>query len=77
MVKKMIWISSVLLVTALLSQPVLGDQKEQAEGPWERFSFNLGGFITSLNSEVRIGVEQLGAGIVVDVEDALGLDSSA
>ena len=69
----------ILVFTALLSltaftQPVLADQKDG--GPWESFSFNLGGFTTTLNSDVQIGIEQLGAGIVVDVEDALGLDSS-
>lgn len=69
----------ILVFTALLSltaftQPVLADQK--GGGPWERFSFNLGGFITSLNSDVRIGIEQIGPGIEIDVEDALGLDSS-
>jgi hypothetical protein len=69
----------ILVFTALLSltaftQPVFADQKDS--GPWERFSFNLGGFITSLNTDVRIGIEQVGAGIEIDVEDALGLDSS-
>jgi hypothetical protein len=43
------------------------------EKPWERFSLNLGGGITFLKSDVRIGSES--TGISVNVEDALGLDT--
>ena len=76
--KKVIWVSLVLLVASLLSQPVLADQGEQekASGPWERFSFSLGGFFVDLSSDVRIGSKTLGVGTDIDVEDALGLDSS-
>lgn len=76
--KRAVLISSVLLLSVLLSQFALADQNEgeKKDGPWERFSLSLGGFIATLHSDVQIGVEQLGAGIVVNVEDALGLDSS-
>lgn len=76
--KRAVLVSSVLLLSVLLSQLALADQKEGVKegGPWERFSLTLGGLITALNADVRIGVEQLGAGIEVNVEDALGLDSS-
>ena len=76
--KKVVWVSFVLLVACLLSQPVLADQREQekASGPWERFSFTLGGFFADLSSDVRIGSKTLGVGTDIDVEDALGLESS-
>jgi len=76
--KKVIWVSFVLLVASLLSQPVLADQGEQekALGPWERFSVSLGGFFSDLSSDVRIGSRTLGVGTDIDVEDALGLESS-
>ncbi|MDX2444867.1 MAG: hypothetical protein QNK30_13810 [Bacteroidales bacterium] len=43
---------------------------------WERFSVNLGGFITGMNSDIALGVEQLGLGITINLEDALGLKTS-
>ena len=52
-----------------------GAQSDKAqEKPWERFSLNLGGFVTSFNTDVTIGVRN--AGIAVDVEEGLGLDSN-
>ena len=72
--RRLILVLSVLLSLTAFTQPVLADQKDG--GPWERFSLTLGGFITVLDSDVRIGIEQLGAGIEIDVEDALGLDRS-
>jgi hypothetical protein len=51
-----------------------GAESDKAqEKPWERFSLNLGGGITFLKSDVRIGSES--TGISVNVEDALGLDT--
>jgi hypothetical protein len=41
--------------------------------PWERFSIQGGAFFASLNNQVRVGGE--GAGIAVDVEEVLGLDT--
>jgi len=49
-------------------------EKENKDKPWERFSLSLGGFATTINSDVSIGAE--GLGISVDVEDALDIDSS-
>ncbi|MCB0504818.1 MAG: hypothetical protein KDC58_04870 [Cyclobacteriaceae bacterium] len=43
---------------------------------WSRFSLHAGGFISSNNSGVVLGSQQLGAGIQIDVEDALGLETS-
>lgn len=74
--KKIIWVYSITIVAVMFSQPVLADQDDSAKGPWERFSFNLGAFITLLNSDVRIGSEALGLGIDIDVEEALDLDTS-
>ncbi len=43
---------------------------------WERFSVSLGGFITGLNSEIILGSQQVGLGLSINLEDALGLQSS-
>jgi hypothetical protein len=49
------------------------ESDKHQEKPWERFTLNLGGGITFLKSDVRIGSES--TGISVNVEDALGLDT--
>ena len=52
----------------------VGAESDKAEEkPWERFSLNLGGGVTFLKSDVRIGSKS--TGISVNVEDALGLDT--
>ena len=43
---------------------------------WERFSFSLGGFITGINSDIQISSQEVGLGVAVNVEDALGLETS-
>lgn len=42
----------------------------------KRFSIGLGGFLTNYNSGISLGSEQLGVGIHLDLEDALGLKTS-
>ncbi len=41
-----------------------------------RYSFNLGGFIVDLNSDISISSEKIGAGIIINLEDILGLQAS-
>jgi hypothetical protein len=37
----------------------------------------LGGFITGLNNDIQIGSQQVGLGVVINVEDAFGLETTA
>ncbi|MBS1244801.1 MAG: hypothetical protein H6R41_1338, partial [Deltaproteobacteria bacterium] len=43
--------------------------------PWEKFSIQGGAFFAALNNQVTVGSE--GAGVAVDLEQALGLDSQS
>lgn len=43
---------------------------------WEQFSVNLGGFLTTLNNDISIKGTGMGLGVVVNLEEALGLDVS-
>lgn len=45
----------------------------QATQPWEKGSFQIGGFITSSDTEMRVDSDRGGVGAVVNVEDALGV----
>lgn len=42
----------------------------------QQFSVSLGGFLASNNSGITLGSKQLGVGLVLDLEDALGLRTS-
>ncbi len=45
--------------------------------PWEKFSVSLGGFITGLSTDILYGSEQIGLGLAINLEDALGLETSS
>ena len=72
--KKTACICLFALMIILYSLSVNADEKENKDKPWERFSFNLGGFVTSLDSDVNLGAK--GLNLEVNVEDALDMDSS-
>ena len=85
--KKVTWIFVIMVFSFCFSQAVLAqesetpnEQKEETEkkmvGPWKNFNVNLGVNITDLNSSLRFGIANVGVGVEIDVEDALGLDSS-
>lgn len=75
-------ILSLILIVFLVSpfinaQENISDNKSDTLNySWERFSFSLGGFITGLNSDILIGSQQVGLGVSVNLEDALGLKTS-
>ena len=75
-------ILSLILIVFLVppfikAQENISDNKSDTlDYSWERFSFSLGGFITGLNSDILIGSQQVGLGVSINLEDALGLVSS-
>jgi hypothetical protein len=44
---------------------------------WERFSISFGGFLTGLNNDIQLGSQTVGLGVIVNVEDALGLETTS
>jgi len=77
------WIPSLLLV-AFFACPLARAQEYNSDiksdtitYSWERFSFKLGGFLAGLNSAIQLSSQQVGLGVIINVEDALGLESSA
>lgn len=75
--RTILWLGISLLVTALLPPPAFGGDDGNDEIPWKRFDLALGGFLTGLDSSVRLGSKELGLGLDIDVEDALDLDTSS
>jgi len=57
----------------LFIQPALAEDPVSHDTPGEKFSLNLGYFISDVDTDLRIGS---GLGVSIDVEDALGLDST-
>lgn len=51
-------------------------QSDTLDYQWDKFSISVGGFLTSLNNGIVIGSEQLGLGVALNLEDALGLKTS-
>jgi hypothetical protein len=49
------------------------DSLAQENESWNRFSVSFGGFFAGYNSNIKVGSQQLGLGLVIDIEAALGL----
>lgn len=72
--KKIVFVYLITLIITFFSPPVLAHEKEKEEEPWKKFDLNVGWFFTGMDSSVRFGLA--GVGIEIDVEEALGLETS-
>jgi hypothetical protein len=68
--------SRVLITCVLLAVSAGTVRAQSASTPWEKGSIQFGGFITSSDTEMRIDSSSGAIGAVVNVENALGVDSS-
>ena len=71
MTKRIFVIGLVLFLTVAV-QPLMADDSVK-DSPWEKFSFNLGAFLSTSSTNLRFGS---GVGVSVNVEDLLGLDTT-
>jgi len=53
-----------------------GDDIDPKSLPWDKAYVQLGGFLAGMDSGFRIGSSNVGVGVVLDVEQALGLDET-
>jgi hypothetical protein len=66
----------VLAITLVfLSLPVMAAEQGGQATPWEKFGINVGGFIATIDSSVRLESGRTGTGTDINPEDVLGLDS--
>ena len=63
----------ILIVCLTAAGSAVAEETGGKASPWDRFSLNLGAFLTTTNSTVRLGTTTAGAAI--DVEDTLGIGS--
>ena len=50
--------------------------QDSYNGPWEKFSFAVGGFVTESDTTFQLNSKAAGVGAVVDLENALGVERS-
>jgi len=78
-----ILLCAVLFSATIFCRPALGKQEHDSSGeeisnlPWDRFSLDLGVFITRLAADIRFDAGALGLGISVRLEDALDLEQNS
>lgn len=68
---------AILLICFIFCFNIAYSQSDSSSFKTERFSVSLGGFYTALGSSVIVGSDDLGVGLSLDLEDALGLRTSA
>ena len=72
MIKKIIWLFSMLFIFGLFSQPLIAqeakkedvNQKDYSNEPWERGALYLGAFFMHSNSDLQLGTG--GAKVKID-----------
>lgn len=75
-------LTAILLLISLYTGKIIAQDADLQPGQdslgyrWEKFTVNLGGFLTTLNSDISIMGRSSGLGINVNMEDALGLNST-
>jgi hypothetical protein len=72
--KKLVPILHVAIVLLVTAQPVLAEEGEQRDLPWDKASITFGWFFTYWASDVRLDVGAIG--VDLNLEEVLGLDSS-
>jgi len=68
------WLLAATVVVFLIPLVSWGAEPGTNTEPWEKFGLQGGYFLSAVDSGVRLGT---GIGVDIDVEDLLGLDSSA
>ena len=72
--KKYFICSALILIIASIPQVSLAGQNVTDGNLWEKFTLNVGGFLTNHDSGVRLGGTR--ARVEIDGEDTLGLETS-
>lgn len=75
--KRAIHVLLVILVLVWFPRNSFSAGPADPNWPWERYGFTFGGFVADLSSDIRLGSDRLGTGVDVNLEDALGLDTTS
>jgi hypothetical protein len=73
----MLAIIRMSVAIVVLAVPASGAYAQSVfDGPWEKFSISVGGFVSESDTTMQVNSKTLGVGAIVDLEDALGVESS-
>ena len=67
----------VLAVAGLVLMTNLAHAQTDDAKVWPKFEFAVGGFVTNDDTNIQVNSATLGAGVNVNLEDALGIDASS
>ncbi len=73
---KILWAVPILVFALLQMQPSCAVGAEGDDLPWETGYMNLGAYIADMNSTFRLGLNNVGLGVIIDAEKFLGMKSS-
>jgi len=72
-------LKSIIYLLAIL--PFIASAQEstvkEVKDPWKRLDVNLGGYVSKVNSTVKVGNEEHGIGLNIDLEKALDLENTS
>ncbi len=71
MMKKIIWLCLLLFLLGVFAQPLMAEEEDYSNEPWERAALYLGAFFINSDTDFDLGS---GASISIDGEDALDLE---
>ncbi len=69
-------ISILITMNSIIGFAQKADSVKTRLENWDRFSVSLGGFMAGYNSGITLASGQLGLGVQIDIEDALGLNTN-
>jgi hypothetical protein len=70
----------ILALTVSLLSPTFGQRATRPKNPTKdlsRFTIEAGGYLANIKSNIRLGGEELGLGLDINFEQALGLETTA
>jgi hypothetical protein len=70
------WILFTLLIAVLLASPIFASEESVKDLPWERGYVNLGAYLADMNSSFRLGLDNVGLGLIIDTEKFLGMKTN-
>jgi hypothetical protein len=68
--------AAALVSITLLAGPLLASDGGFEDMPWERGHVNLGGYLADMSSSFRLGLDNVGVGVIIETEKFLGMKSN-
>ena len=69
-------VSTAALLISILLVPAIAFTDESQDLPWDRGYVNLGAYLADVSSSFRLGIDNVGLGVVIDAEKFLGLKTN-